>query len=209
MIKVEHEAHNVRRGSATRLYDRLIRDFFGRVVPGMIVLLAIAVSVSSFTDVMMALERGTVWMWLIAYGAGWLTAFAVLAIGRRFNLVLLSPDATLTDEQYWAAEEHFRSKASRRQHAEYDRLVTLRDATAAASVSLLLALAVLAVDFLVDVHVHESPWAEIKNVATAVGVLIVAVVALQLTHREYLKRAWRFLAYSREVPREGPRGGAE
>jgi hypothetical protein len=197
-MTVGHEEHKSMRGPADRLYDRLIRDLFARSVPGLILLLALAVSITSFSDVMLALERGSFWMWVVAYGAGWLMAFAVLAIGRRFNLVLLSPEATTTDEQYWAAEERFRANASRRQRAEYERLVTLRDAAACASVSLFLSIGILAVDFVVDVHLHESPWSEIKNGATALAVLIAAGVALQLTHRDYVKRVWRFLAYSRQ-----------
>ena len=198
------------RGAADRLYDRLTRDLFARSVPGLVLLLSIAVSVTSFSQVMLALERGTLWMWLIAYGTGWLMAFAVLAIGRRFNLVLLSTDATTTDEQYWATEERFRSNASRRQRAEYERLVTIRDAAACSSVSLFLSIAILAVDFVVDVHLHESPWSEIRNGAAAVTVVFVAGVALQLTHREYVKRAWRFLALSREDRRgSGATGGSQ
>lgn len=205
-----HEEWKPTRGAADRLYDRLIRDLFARSVPGLLLLLSIAVSITSFSEVMAALERGTVWMWLVAYGAGWSTAFAVLAIGRRFNLVLLSPDATTTDEQYWAAEERFRSNASRRQRAVYERLVTIRDATACSSVSLFLSIAILAVDFVVDVHLHESPWSEIQNGATALAVLVAAGVALQLTHREYVKRAWRFMAFSREDRREsGETGGSQ
>ncbi len=190
------------RTALDRLYDRLIRDVFGRAVPGFVPLIALGVSVSSFGDVALALERATVWMWLLALGAGWLISFALLEIGRRFNLALLSPDA-VSDEQYWAVEERFRSAASRRQRAEYERLVTIRDAMATASVSLLLSLGTLAVDFVVDVHLHESPWAEIRNGATALAVLIAFGVALQLVHRLYARRAWRFLSYTRDDRAEG------
>lgn len=181
------------RGSADRLYDRVIRDLFGRIVPGLLLLLALAVSVTSFTEVGLALERATAWMWLLAFGAGWLAAFALLALGRRFSLVQFSPD-TITEAQYWAAEERFRSTASRRQRAEYERLITIRDATGAASVSLFLALLVLAVDFVVDVHLHESPWSEIRNDATAGTTLVALGMALQLVHREHMRRAWTFLS---------------
>ncbi len=173
------------------------RDLFGRVVPGLLLLLSVAVSVSSFEDVTSALERATTWMWLLAFGAGWLTSFGLLEIGRRFNLALLSPDS-LTDEQYWTAEERFRSGASRRQHAEYDRLVAIRDAMATASVSLFLSAGALGVDFVVDVHLHESPWAEIRNGATALVVLLGVGVALQLMHRAYVRRTWRYLSYATE-----------
>ena len=183
------------RTALDRLYERLIRDLFGRSVPGLLLLLALAVSISSFGDVALALERATFWMWIIGLGAGWLTAFALLEVGRRFNLALLSPEA-ITDEQYWAAEERFRSTASRRQHADYDRLVTIRDAMAVSSVSLFLTLLVLGIDFLVNAHLQESPWAEIRNLATAVIVLTGTAIALQLTHRVYVRRAWRYLAYA-------------
>jgi hypothetical protein len=183
------------RAALDRVYERLIGDLFARSVPGLLLLLALAVSISSFADVALALERATVWMWVVAIGAGWLTAFALLEIGRRFNLALLSPEA-ITEEQYWAAEERFRSTASRRQHAEYDRIVTIRDAMAAASVSLFLSLLALGVDFIVDVHLHASPWAEIRNLATALIVLAGIGIALQLTHRVYVRRAWRYLSYA-------------
>jgi hypothetical protein len=188
-------ARNSPRTALDRLYERLVRDLFGRSVPGLLLLLALAVSISSFGDIALALERATFWMWLVAAGAGWLTGFGLLEIGRRFNLALLSPEA-ITDEQHWAAEERFRSTASRRQHAEYDRLVTIRDAMAVSSVSLFLTLLVLGVDFIVSAHLQDSPWAEIRNLATAVVVLAGIAVALQLAHRVYVKRAWRYLTYA-------------
>ncbi len=180
------------RTSIDRLYDRVIRDLFGRTVPGMLVLIAIAVSVTSFEEVVSALERASGWMWLLGFGAGWLTALALGALGRRFNLVLISPHP-ITDEQCWTAEEAFRSCASRRQRAAYDRLLTVRDATGTASVSLFLALGVLALDFVVDVHLHENPWSEIRNGAVATAVIVGLGVALQLAHREYVKRTWHYL----------------
>jgi len=188
-------ARHAPRGWPDRLYDRVARDLFARMVPGLLLLVSLAVSVTSFSEVGLALERATVWMWLIAFGAGWLTAFALLEIGRRFNLALLSPEA-VTDEQYWAAEERFRSTASRRQHAEYERLVTIRDGMAAASVSLFLSLSALGVDFVIDVHLHESPWSEIRNGATALAILVAVSVALQLVHRGYVRRTWRYLSYA-------------
>jgi len=184
-----------RRTALDRVYEHLIRDLFARSVPGLFLLLSLAVSISSFSDVSLALERATFWMWMIAIGAGWLTAFGLLEIGRRFNLALLSPEA-ITDDQSWAAEERFRSTASRRQRAEYDRIVTIRDGMAAGSVSLFLSLLALGIDFIVDVHLHESPWAEIRNLATALTVLAGIAIALQLTHRVYVRRAWRYLSYT-------------
>lgn len=199
--------HSSPRGALDRLYDRLVRDLFARTVPGLVVLLALAVSVTSFDEVGMALERATVWMWVIAFGGGWLAAFAILEIGRRFNLALLSPDA-ITDEQYWTTEERFRSSASRRQHVEYERLVTIRDAMATASVALFLSLIALGVDFVVDVHLHESPWAEIRNGATALVLLVGVGAGLQLAHRVYVRRTWRYLSFAADDarPARGPAG---
>lgn len=187
--------HSSPRSAFDRVYERLIRDLFARSVPGLLLLFSLAVSISSFDEVGMAIERATAGMWLIGLGGGWLTAFALLELGRRFNLALVTPEA-ITDEQYWAAEERFRAAATRRQHAEYDRLVTIRDAMAAASVSLFVSLLALGVDFVVDVHLHESPWSEIKNGATAMTLLTGIGIALQLTHRLYVRRAWCYLSYA-------------
>jgi hypothetical protein len=190
------------RTALDRVYDRVIRDLCTRAVPGLLVLLALAVSVTSFAEVGLALERATVWMWVIAFGGGWLIGFALLEIGRRFNLALLTPEA-ITDDQYWTTEERFRATSSRRHHAEYDRLVTIRDGLAAASVALFVSLITLGVDFVVDVHLHESPWSEIRNGATALAVLIVIAVGLQLAHRVYVRRAWRYLSFAGDDVRSG------
>ena len=137
--------------------------------------------------------------------AGWLTAFALLEIGRRFNLALLSPES-ITEDQYGAAQERFRSAASRRQRAEYERLVTVRDGMATASVSLCLSLLVVGVDFIVDMHLRDSPWSDIRNGASAVVVLAGIGIALQLAHRAYVRRAWRYLSHER-TDRGQERGG--
>ncbi len=84
--------------------------------------------------------------------------------------------------------------ATRRQRAEYERLVTVRDAMATVSVALFLSLCTLGIDFVVDVHLHDSPWAEIRNGATALAILTGLGVALQLVHRLYARRTWRYLA---------------
>ncbi len=191
-----------RRGASERLYDRLLRDLFTRAVPGLVVLLAIATSVASFGEVSQALERATVWMWLLAFGGGWLTGFALLELGRRFNLALLAPEA-ITEEQYWTAEERFGSSASRRQHAHYERLVTIRDGMAAGSVALFVSLLVHGVDFVVDVNTHDSPWSEVRNGATASAVLVAIGIALQLVHRVYARRAWLYLSSAGTDQRQG------
>ncbi len=198
--------HDSPRGPLDRVYDRLLRDLFARAVTGLLFMLALAVSISSFVEVIAAIERASLLMWMVALGAGWLAAFGILEIGRRFNLALVSPE-TVTDDQYWAAEERFRSTASRRLRAEYERLITIRDATAAGSVSLFLSLGVLAVDFVVDAHLHESPWAEIRNGVTALVALVAIGIALQLAHRQYVRRAWRYLADGRDEPRARDRQG--
>lgn len=187
---VEHRSAS--RSSVDRLYDRLLRDFFARTVPGFLLLLALAVAVTSFVDVIVALERATIWMWLVAFGAGWLVSLALLELGRRCSLVLLAPDG-VTDTQYWAAEERFRTVASRRQRAEYERLLTVREAAATASVSILASLLILGVDFVLDAPLHESPWNDIRNGATAVVVVAVLAIALQLLHRNSVKRVWAYL----------------
>jgi hypothetical protein len=181
------------RTAADRVYDRIVRDLFGRVVPGLLLLFALAVTLTSFLDVTAALERATWWMWPLAYGAGWLTTLALLELGRRCSLVVLAPDP-VTDAQYWAAEERFRGGASRRQRAEYERLVTMREAAAAISVSLFMSLLILGADFVIDVHLHDRPWDEVRNAATAVATFVILGFALQLAHHFFVRRAWACLS---------------
>jgi hypothetical protein len=40
--------------------------------------------------------------------------------------------------------------------------VTIRDATATASVALFLSLLTVGTDFVVDVNMHESPWSQME-----------------------------------------------
>jgi hypothetical protein len=192
-MKEEHSPVTAE-SAVERLYDRVVRDLFARAMPGVMVLAALATSVTSLDETSTYLKEMPGWMWLAAFGVGWLLSFALLAIGRRFNLVVDAGDS-MTADQHWAAEERFRASASGRQLGEYQRLVTAREATAAGSVSMLLALGIAGVDFIVDVHLHENPWSEIRNGAVAILVLIGLAAALQLTHREYARRARSYLDY--------------
>ncbi len=182
-------------------YNRVIADLGGRVASGLLVLAALGVSVTSFDRAGEMLVRMNAWLWLSAFALAWLTSVALISLGRRFNLVHMTPDS-LTDEQHSAAEEEFQTLATEAQQYAYEKLTAIRDAAAAGSVAIFLSLAILAVDFVVDVHMHESPWSEIQNGATAVVVCIALGVSLQLAHREYVRRACRYLSAVLDEARE-------
>jgi hypothetical protein len=55
----------------------ILRDFFGKIVPGSILLSSIATSLMSLTRTLKYMDSMSGWMWLFFVGIRWIAGFAV------------------------------------------------------------------------------------------------------------------------------------
>ncbi len=83
-------------GELANLFDALyyrfiLRDFFGKIVPGLILLLAIASLITSTTNfeiIFEHLERFSSWMWVMILGGAWVIGFAIQSFGEWIGWII-------------------------------------------------------------------------------------------------------------------------
>jgi hypothetical protein len=73
-------------------YGRFVlRDLFGKIVPGFIAMIAFGATVTSFKDVSDYVGKMSLGAWIIAIGAGWLGGFVVQSLGELLGLIVYYP----------------------------------------------------------------------------------------------------------------------
>lgn len=73
-------------------YTRFVlRDFFGKIVPGGILLFAIAVSATSPSSVAAYIASMSFWAWIATFGVSWLTAFAIQSFAENVRFIRYYP----------------------------------------------------------------------------------------------------------------------
>lgn len=73
-------------------YDRLVlRDFFGKIVPGAIFLSSLWLSVSPANDIMNTIEYLPLGLWLLGLGLAWVFGFAIQSCGEWAGLIINFP----------------------------------------------------------------------------------------------------------------------
>lgn len=140
-------------GLFNALYSKLLlRDIFGKIVPGSVVLLAVYVSFflpkDSLKEALDNLQSIPFWIWLFFLGFAWVTAFAVQAIGETTGLIRYHREQS--NEEFYAKRHKFNSHATEVERQELERLIVIKEACGNGYLAVSIAILTLLVDKLVD-----------------------------------------------------------
>src|SRR5271157_638546 len=73
-------------------YQRfLLRDLFGRVIPGLAVILVLGVTAGGITATLNLINMLSVGEWLVVIGFGWIAGFAIVSLGEILRLIMYYP----------------------------------------------------------------------------------------------------------------------
>lgn len=121
------------------LYGRLLlRDLFGKIVPGWIVLSGVVLRLDmSTTGSLLAFDSGAV---RLAIGAGlaWVTSFALQQLGEFTGYLRYWPDSLSDRRNRYDLRISFHRLASVDEQMQHERMVVIKEATGLASVALLI-----------------------------------------------------------------------
>src|SRR3989338_2411328 len=110
------------------LYSRLLlRDVFGKILPGMVVIFSILASFYSVTQIKTLLLEMNFWLWLILLGAAWISAFAVQSLGE-FLKVIRYHNKNTHKEFYKERYEFNKCVNSSEERLQLERLVVIKEA---------------------------------------------------------------------------------
>ena len=171
--------------------DLLLRDLFGKAAPGMIILLTIAVSLTSFETVLSNAGSASFGVWMVVVALAWITGLSAQGVGELAWVGYFPKNVSL--DTYQQKLISFRKAATPKQERDFERHTVIAEATGNGSVALLVAAAVLLVARSPDIVSKES---------ILVVALVVAMGALIRMHREVLKRRYNYLQLVIQQPQD-------
>jgi len=144
------------------LYTRLLlRDFFGKIVPGSFIILAIVISLPPYSDLYFRdgkmLRVHVILALAIFLGVAWIIAFAVQAFGETFKLIKWHGEKT--DQEFLKKRVDFGRRASCRESQQLERLIVIKEACGNGYLALVLSALLLFLDFLATSGVHTHACA--------------------------------------------------
>lgn len=131
--------------SLSELYTNfLLRDFFGKIVPGIIVVISVLSFFLSFSSLVHYFNSITLHVQLFLLGLAWILAHALQQIGYKLRITSFS---NMGGEEFVESVLKFKNKASVDEKTLYERYVVVKEACANGALSLTLLFVSLAKDF--------------------------------------------------------------
>jgi hypothetical protein len=180
----------------------VLRDFFGKVIPGLVLLLATAVAVSAPYPVASYVQSMGLISAIAILGLSWLAGFTAQSVGEAVGLIRYYPrrnelGKTLTDRDAYKIRIESDRLAPDQRH-QLERLVVIKEATGNGHVALLLAALILIADGLLEVvraqaDLSEWLWSEFLRAGPVFVFVVVAVVSLARMHWIHVQREWDWM----------------
>jgi multisubunit Na+/H+ antiporter MnhB subunit len=191
-------------------YDRLVlRDFFGKVVPGMVLLSTVCASVArinatstEFSNLVNNLVKLSFLVWVVIFGAAWLIAFAIQAFGEwvswsncRKHLIEYFPRNVFpSDESYFRFSREFQKKAKPDDRIQAERLVVIMEACGNGYLSLMISVLFVILYSLWGLYFGSVTWQLLVHGFKILGPLLLLAVFLLFClwkmHRIHIKRLY-------------------
>jgi hypothetical protein len=109
------------------LYSRLLlRDFFGKVIPGAIVIFSMCLATWPWTYIQKFIQDLSFISGLILIGLSWILAFALQGVGEVTHL--LRYHICKTSKDFYGKRNRFHMRTNARQHQQLERLEVIREA---------------------------------------------------------------------------------
>ncbi len=136
------------------LYSRfLLRDFFGKIIPGFIVIFFGASVLFLPNNLVSYISHFSFWGWLLFIGVAWITGFIVQSFGYLIHLINYEypdKDTNCYTLKIWKSEQmkrklDFAQVSSKDEKQQYERITVIKEATGNGTVALLICLLFLLV----------------------------------------------------------------
>ena len=185
------------------LYTRLLlRDSFGKVVPGSILLLACAPLLGitgSLSETLKSLQEMTIWGWLLLYGFAWITGFAIQSFGespllitKRGSLIRTFPRC-IEEKDFYKKLDAFRENATGHRLQQLERFAVIKEACGNSYVAVLISTILWFVHWL---PVGDDLWSD-KSKFIAAGIFL--ILYLMKMHFIHVDRQYMYMEKTSET----------
>lgn len=130
------------------LYSKLLlRDFFGKVVPGTILILSVSIVLFSPDKVGEFIKNVSFYSAILLIGFAWIVAFSIQALGEVTHLIRYH--TYNSNREYYTRRYKFRNQTNPEEHQQLERLVVIKEACGNGYVALGLSAILISVNFLI------------------------------------------------------------
>jgi hypothetical protein len=154
----------------------VLRDLFGKIIPGFIFLCSIATLFDKPADILALLKTISAWYLIPIFGISWVLAFALQALGESLRLIRYSPKDIKQTEWYQLVKK-FGRRVVLDEKQQKERIVIIKEACGNTSVSIIASVLVVIGSGLITFH----------DIFTLIVIFLI-VILLQIMHRKHIKR---------------------
>jgi len=196
----------------------ILRDLFGKIIPGLIIFFPITWIVFSPSDFQFAYGElfTNIWIWILLIGIFWITGFAIQGFGdmvsvklkkrgKKFFLLRYYP-LNVTRDEFYKVHIDFNKKANSSESKVVERLIVIKESCGnghiALSFSLIILLiysfSIIIVDLLNTVNKINSVFSVFirENFLLFIGLTILIIIlikSLKYMHKEHIDRQWHYM----------------
>ena len=169
--------------------DFLLRDLFGKVVPGAIVGLSLFVD-RELTLAMVGRLEMSIPVALLLAGCAWIVGFAVQGIGEKTRLITHHPARYREHTSRYSVRIRFKRHASQDDQRQVERYTIIKEAAGNGGTAFALAAVILVVRALVD---SDRLFRSTGTLVLILLVLVVLAAALLYTNRTHANKHYDFM----------------
>lgn len=168
----------------------VLRDFFGKMVPGAIFLLALSFAVAQSYGAVPLWHESSFFGWALLLGVAWIVGFALQATGELTRILRNEPKSVTRQAFYERLVAlHILTRDDRTEALHGERLLVIKEACGNSAMAFLLADILLLVRALgVGADISSRSGALIVGIALAVG-----FVALLWMHHQHIQRHLEYI----------------
>lgn len=139
-------------------YSRFVlRDLFGKIVPGMMLLSAMVVSLTSSSSILIYIASVSFWFWSVIFSVSWILAFAVQALAEKYGYIRYYPEE-MDKIQSYDMNIQFNKISSKLDRQQVERLIVIKEACGNGYTSLSISLLLLVADGILDIYSSGTPF---------------------------------------------------
>lgn len=169
----------------------VLRDFFGKIIPGFLLILSIAVSLTSLNETDEYLKSMSGWMWLMTGGVGWIGGFLVQSFGEVCGFFRAFPKNSTFKESFQKLIRFSKSpQLTDHERRTLERFVVIKEACGNSYIAISIASLILLSDKLFNKsHVTLEGFQLIMIVC----LIIFSVIFLGHMHFKHVKNQDQFV----------------
>ena len=179
----------------------VLRDFLAKIVPGSMLVSAIAISLTSFPFFLNYVSLMSYWFWIAGFGIAWIATFAVQSFAEKYNFIQYYPVMEGLDQKgFYEKQIKFNQISSISEKQQVERFVVIKEACGNSYVTLSISLLLLMTDGILDTIRNEGlilPW--IQNELFQIHVLIVLIGAIYFLRKMHFIHVIRQYEYLLQV----------